>query len=94
MKSTILGTVSLAVVIVAVATLLVVGCGQVEKQNAEHAQPGTVDRSAPDAVIAFPDDYRNVVTKCDGKGHRVYVTSHDADQPSAIAVINDDSCIR
>lgn len=82
----------LCVTAIILAAVLFASCGQAEKQDAEHAQPGTVDRSAPDFVIAFPDDYRNAVAKCDGHGHMVFVTSHDADQPSAIAVINDDSC--
>jgi hypothetical protein len=67
-------------------------CGAAEKQDAPHVDATNVDRSRPDLVIAMPDDYRNVVSKCDRRGHRVFVTSHDADQPSAIAVIDDASC--
>jgi hypothetical protein len=68
------------------------GCGAAEKQDAPHADAASVDRSQPDLVIAMPDDYRNVVSKCDGFGHRVYVTSHASDQPSAVAVIADPRC--
>lgn len=75
-------------------SLVVFGCGPAEKQDAPHAAGATVNRSRPDFVIAMPDNYRNVVAKCDGHGHRVYVTSHGADEPSAIAVVEDQTCDR
>lgn len=37
-------------------------------------------------------NYRNVVAKCDHHGHMIFVTSHSADQPSAMAVIDDKEC--
>lgn len=82
-----------AIAISFIIVIPIMGCGAAEKQDAPHANGATVNRSRPDFVIAMPDDYRNVVAKCDGHGHRVYVTSHSSDQPSAIAVIDDKECV-
>jgi len=76
--------------LVAVLPLAVAGCGQVEKQNAHRST--NVDRS-PAEVLAMPNYFNNVATKCDGHGHRVYVTSNKEKSPSNITVVDDETCV-
>ena len=40
----------------------------------------------------MPDHYNNVASKCDGHGHRIYVTSNKDQAPSNLVVIDDRSC--
>jgi len=40
----------------------------------------------------MPDHYNNVASKCDGHGHRIYVTSNKDQAPSNMVVIKDSSC--
>lgn len=54
------------------------------------APVGSVD-DEPTEVIQFPDRFSNVAHKCDGHGHRVYVTTK-SDQSRFMAVIADPSC--
>lgn len=73
------------------AAVSVAACGSQARQDAT-TNGQHVDRSAA-AVIAFPDRFRNVADKCDGYGHRVYVTSRgDSNSPPQLFVINDGSC--
>ncbi|MFL5953641.1 MAG: hypothetical protein ACJ76I_05995 [Gaiellaceae bacterium] len=71
------------------AVLALAGCGQKERVNAHESQ--NVDRSPAD-VYAMPNFFNNVASKCDGHGHRIFVTSNKANAPSNLVVINDDSC--
>lgn len=41
-------------------------------------------------VIVMPDGFANVVTSCDGYGHRIYVTTRDN---TTITVIADPTCV-
>jgi hypothetical protein len=43
----------------------------------------------PADVVAFPDGFSNVATKCD-HGNRVYVLYHDASPYGAISVVSGD----
>lgn len=67
------------------------GCGTPERLNAHQSR--NVDRSPPE-VYAMPDHYNNVASKCDGHGHRIYVTSNKDQAPSNMVVIEDSSCSR
>jgi hypothetical protein len=77
---------------VAAAATGVVGCGNTPERLNAHQQR-SVDRSPPD-VYAMPDHYNNVASKCDGHGHRMYVTSNKDQAPSNLVVVSDESCSR
>jgi hypothetical protein len=70
--------------------LLVAGCGNTPERLNAH-QSRDVDRTPPE-IYAMPDHYNNVASKCDGHGHRIYVTSNKDQAPSNMVVINDSSC--
>jgi hypothetical protein len=81
---------TLALAVVAVTG--VAGCGSTpERLNAR--QQRNVDRTPPE-VYAMPDHYNNVASKCDGHGHRMYVTSNKDQAPSNLVVVTDESCSR
>ena len=40
----------------------------------------------------MPNFFNNVASKCDGHGHRIFVTSNKSNAPSNLIVINDASC--
>jgi hypothetical protein len=74
-----------------VAPLLFFGCGEEATKDATKSGQ-TVNRS-PAEVIAMPDKFRNIATKCDGHGHRVYMNSTgDSGNSANIFVIDDPSC--
>ena len=73
----------------AVLALVTAGCGQKERVNAH--QSTNVDRTAAE-VYAMPNYFNNVASKCDGHGHRIFVTSNKANAPSNLVVVNDSSC--
>ena len=73
----------------AVVALAAAGCTQKERVNAH--QSTNVDRT-PAEVYAMPNFYNNVASKCDGHGHRIFVTSNKSSAPSNLIVINDASC--
>ena len=77
--------------IAACAALVFAGCGGEAVKDATKSGQ-TVDRSAAE-VIAFPDGFRNVASKCDGHGHRVYSSSSgkSGTYPN-LAVIDDAGC--
>src|SRR5205085_1170046 len=54
-------------------------------------QSNNVDRTPAD-IYAMPNYYNNVASKCDGHGHRIFVTSNKSSAPSNLVVINDASC--
>jgi hypothetical protein len=69
------------------------GGGGSERQDA-HQTPGSqIDRS-PAEVFAMPDRFNNVASKCDKRGHRIFVTSNKDRAPSNLVVIEDSSCGR
>ena len=74
---------------VALAALALAGCGQKERVNAHQSQK--IDRTPAD-VYAMPNFFNNVASKCDGHGHRIFVTSNKSNAPSNLTVINDPSC--
>jgi len=73
--------------VIILAALIVMGlaaCGDEAVKDAEKSGQ-TVDRS-PAHVIAMPDEFSNIATKCDGKGHRVFSNGDD------IFALNDEAC--
>ena len=46
------------------------------------------------ALASRPDHYDNVASKCDGHGHRMFVTSNKDQAPSNLVVVSDESCSR
>jgi hypothetical protein len=70
--------------------VIVAGCGNTPERLNAH-QSRNVDRTPPE-IFAMPDHYNNVASKCDGHGHRIYVTSNKDPAPSNLVVIKDPSC--
>lgn len=66
---------------------LFAGCDH-SREDALDTARGTVDKTPP-AVIAFNNRFPNVEHKCDGHGHRVFVTTRTRDP---LVVIDDPSC--
>ena len=81
-----------AVALATLALASVAGCGNTPERLNAHQQRN-VDRSPPD-VYAMPDHYNNVASKCDGHGHRMFVTSNKDQAPSNLVVVSDESCSR
>lgn len=75
----------------AAVALLVAGCGQAERQNAHRVPSGQIDRTPPQ-ILSMPNYFNNVAVKCDGHGHRVFVTSNKDRAPSNIVVVDDETC--
>lgn len=85
-----------------VAGIALAGCSAQTHQSAP--DPAEVQHSAPHAVVAMPDGFRNVAESCDDGGNMILVTSRGSislnpnDGPglaSAIAVIqNDPRCAK
>jgi hypothetical protein len=75
--------------LLAAVALVGSGCAQKERVNAH--QSTKVDRTPAD-VYAMPNFFNNVASKCDGHGHRIFVTSNKSSAPSNLVVINDASC--
>ena len=73
------------------AAVLLAGCGAPERQNAHQSPSGQIDRS-PAQILAMPDHYNNVATKCDHHGHRIFITSNKDAAPSNLIVIADETC--
>lgn len=73
----------------AAVTLALAGCGFGPDQSREDAHDVTrVDKNPPD-VITFNNKFSNVEHKCDGHGHRVYVTTQGY---GFIVIVADPSC--
>lgn len=76
--------------LVVLALVPLAGCGQAEKRDAHRST--AIDRS-PARIVAMPDDFGNVATKCAGRGLRVFVTTNISD-PSSMFVVADPTCRR
>jgi hypothetical protein len=50
-----------------------------------------VDATAPQ-ILEMPNLFGNVAAKCDGHGHRVYVTTGRDSYPAHLFVIDDPAC--
>ena len=70
--------------------IILAGCGNTPERLNAH-QSHDIDRTPPE-IYAMPDHYNNVASKCDGHGHRIYVTSNKDQAPSNMVVIKDSSC--
>lgn len=83
-------------IIIAVLSLgLLSGCDDAQNTNDAPAVPSPV--TGPAEVLAMPDGFSNVATKCDGHGHRIYTvyrTWATGAYPAygAVAVIDDAKC--
>lgn len=72
-------------------------CGNVpgtDDYNDKHGQgdAGVGHRDDSDAdVVNMPDGFSNVATKCDGEGHRIFVTTQNA-SGKFMVVVNDENC--
>ena len=77
--------------LVAGALVALVGAGCTQKERVNAHQSTNVDRT-PAEVYAMPNYYNNVASKCDGHGHRIFVTSNKSSAPSNLVVINDTTC--
>ena len=68
------------------------GCGIGPDESREDASDvKKVDKTPPE-VISFNNHFPNVETKCDGHGHRIYVTTHDSATGNNVIVIPDATC--
>lgn len=73
--------------------LALAACGANDPKR-DAPRPATVDASAPDVVVAFPDDFSNVASKCVGHGYRAFVTTHGGDKDSGNMTIEKDPACR
>lgn len=73
----------------AAAAIVLTACGGYNNDRGRGDAPVGGKDSAPADVLNFPDLFANVAMKCDGHGHRVYVTTRDNTPPT---VITDPSC--
>lgn len=73
--------------------LTVGACGFGPDESREDARDTKDVDKTPPHVIAFNNQFPNVSTKCDGYGHRIFVTSHNNDkvQPRLI-ILPDPTC--
>lgn len=72
-----------------VLMFIVVSCsGYNNKRGVGDAGVGTQNREKPE-VMVFSDKYPNVEHKCDGHGHRVYVTTTHNIRPQ---IVDDPTC--
>jgi hypothetical protein len=76
----------------AVATIALTGCSHYNDVRGKGDSPvGPVDRTRAE-ITNFPDGFANVATKCDGHGHRLYVTTRGDQRPAQLTVLVDASC--
>lgn len=77
---------ALALVLVAFA-LMGNSCGANDVQINSRDKTGAV-------VLNMPDHFSSIATKCDGRGHRVFIADHgdSGNGGGGVAVINDASC--
>ena len=81
----------LALAAVAVAAVLAaVGCSKATETFND--APVNSKNDLPADVYSMPDGFSNVASKCDGKGHRIFVAYHGDSAYAAIAVIDDAAC--
>lgn len=75
----------------AVAVVLAVaGCSKTTETFND--APINSKNDLPADVYSMPDGFSNVASKCDGKGHRIFVAYHGDSAYAAIAVIDDVAC--
>jgi hypothetical protein len=73
-------------------SLALVSCGDESRKDADKSGQ-TVDRG-PAHVIAMPDQFRNIATKCDGYGNRIYSnsTGNEGSSSQLFVVPRDPTC--
>lgn len=80
----------LALAAAILVVLVFAGCGTDESR--EDARDATnVDKTPPE-IVTFNNHYPNVELKCDGHGHRIYVTTHDSATGNNVLVVEDATC--
>lgn len=73
----------------AVGVVLMTSCGDKSMEPYQDAgRAGKIDKT-PAQVVAFPDGFSNVASKCDGP-NRVYVAYKGDSNRAALAVVKDD----
>lgn len=74
-----------------VAAIALAGCANPDKSRDDAADTLKVDHNSPE-VIQFNNHFPNVETKCDGHGHRLFVTTHDSAVGRNVLVVPDKGC--
>lgn len=79
-----------------VAVLIAGGCSIEEDFKSDRGRGDAPVLSSDDSgaeVINFPNNFPNVAHKCDGNGHRVYVTTYYGEnRMGQVVVVGDESC--
>jgi hypothetical protein len=74
------------------AATVITGCSNKASQVYNDGSRSGVNDKSPADILAFPDGFSNVATKCNN-GNRVYVAFHNNNPYAAIAVVpNDPTC--
>jgi hypothetical protein len=84
---------AMSTLLIPLSLLVLVGCEDDAHNNPRgrgDAPVGPID-DTPAEVINFPDKFSNVATKCDGHGHRLYVTTQN-ENGKQLSVIADPTC--
>jgi hypothetical protein len=81
-----------AVALVAAGALALAGCSKATEVFND--APINSKNDLPADVYSMPDGFSNVASKCDGKGHRIFVAYHGDSAYAAIAVIDDATCAK
>jgi len=76
---------------IATVAVLAVGCSGYNNARGKGDAPVAGSDDSPAQIINMPDGFPNVATKCDGHGHRIFVSTHDKTD-SQPTVVTDPSC--
>jgi hypothetical protein len=69
-----------------VLAILLMGCGDDKTSDTDKRDDG------PASILHMPEDFPNVAHKCDGEGHRVYVSNNGSAGVGNVAVVEDPTC--
>lgn len=84
----------IAIGIAVVGVLALSGCGKIIESTNDSPVTGKDDLT-PAEIIAMPDGFSNVSTKCDRHGNRIYTAFHGTNAAAAIFVVPaDPSCAK
>ncbi len=78
-------------VLAALTVLALTACSEFNDERGKGDAPVEKRDDGPAEVVNFPDGFSNVAHKCDGHGHRIYVTTQ-ANGGKQMTVIADPSC--
>jgi hypothetical protein len=71
--------------------VLTAGCSGYNNARGKGDAPVGSSDDTPAQILNYPDGFPNVAIKCDGHGHRVFVSTHDKTD-SQPTVVDDPSC--